>query len=311
MDQDLIVPKVSIIMPAYNAENYIGKSVKSVLDQTFKNWELIIIDDGSSDRTAEICKKYVSLDNRIIYVFQENSKQATARNNGLKIAKGDIIAFLDSDDLWLPTKLELSLSYFDLNKFDLIFTDSYSGSDYEIKIESDLNKMNVIESEYFGKEALAQFIEFNRIPILTVLVKKQIIENINFFDSQCVLAEDYDLWLRLLKAGYRFKSINLPLSIYRVQQNSSTASDRLTVESVLNIIMKNFTYKEISQMNVDHFIKTWIKRWIRIYLDASNAQKLKQMLSYFHQQNKTIIIILLGRRFFTINFLKRLILKFI
>jgi len=75
--------------------------------------------------------------------------------------------------------------------------------------------------------------------------------------------------------------------------------------------MKNFTYKEISQMNVDHFIKTWIKRWIRIYLDASNAQKLKQMLSYFHQQNKTIIIILLGRRFFTINFLKRLILKFI
>lgn len=311
MDQDLIVPKVSIIMPAYNAENYINKSVKSVLDQTFKNWELIIIDDGSSDRTAEICKKYVSLDNRIIYLFQENSKQATARNNGLKIAKGDIIAFLDSDDLWLPTKLELSLSYFDLNKFDLIFTDSYFGNDDEIKIGSNLKKLNVIDSEYFGKKAIAQFIEYNKIPILTVLVKKIYIENINFFDSQCVPAEDYDLWLRLLKAGCRFKSIDLPLSIYRVQEKSSTASDRLVTDTVLNIFMKNFTYEEILQMNVRPFIKIWIKRWVKIYLNTFNTHKFKKMLFYFNHQNIILLMILSGRRFFSIRFLKRLILKFI
>lgn len=311
MDYDLIKPKISIIMPAYNAENYIEKSIKSILNQTFNDWELIIIDDGSSDRTAEICKKYRRLDNRIIYLFQENLKQATARNNGLKFAKSDIIAFLDSDDLWLPNKLELTIFYFDLNKFDLIFTDSYFGNDDEIKIGSNLKKMNVIDSEYFGKKAIVQFIEHNRIPILTVLVKKQIIENINFFDSKCVPAEDYDLWLRLLKAGYRFKSISLPLSIYRVQENSSTASDRLVTDTVLNIFMKNFTNEEISQMNLRPFIKIWIKRWVKIYLNTFNTHKLQKMLFYFNYQSITLLVILSARRFFSISFLKRLILKFI
>ena len=311
MDHDLIVPKVSIIMPSYNAESYIEDSVKSVLSQTYKDWELIIINDGSSDRTEEICKKYTSFDDRIIYLFQENSKQATARNNGLKIAKGDIIAFLDSDDLWLPNKLELSLSYFDLDKFDLIFTDAYFGNDDEIENESNLKKLNVIDSEYFGKEAIAQFIELNRIPILTVLVKKQIIENINFFDHQCVPAEDYDLWLRLLKVGCRFRSIDLPLSIYRVQEKSSTALDRLVTDAVLNIFMKNFTYEEILQMKVNPFIKIWIKRWVEIYLNEFNTHKLKQMLFYFNLQNKTLLAILSASRFFTLKFLKRLILKFI
>ena len=311
MDHDLIIPKVSIIMPAYNAESYIEESVNSVLGQTFKDWELIIIDDGSSDRTAEICKKYTSFDDRIIYLFQENSKQATARNNGLKITKGDIIAFLDSDDLWLPNKLELSLSYFDLDKFDLIFTDAYFGNNDEIENGSNLKKLNVTDSEYFGKESIAQFIEFTRIPILTVLVKKQIIENIIFFDHKCVPAEDYDLWLRLLKAGCRFKSINLPLSIYRVQEKSSTASDRLVSDTVLNILMKNFTYEEISMMNVQPFIKTWIKRWVEIYLNEFNTYKLKQMLVYFNQQNKTLLAILSASRFCTLKLLKRLILKYI
>lgn len=298
-------------MPAYNASHYIREAINSVIAQSYINWELIIIDDGSSDHTAEICKKYTSFDDRIIYLFQENSKQATARNNGLKIAKGDIIAFLDSDDLWLPNKLELSLSYFDLDKFDLIFTDAYFGNDDEIENESNLKKLNVIDSEYFGKEAIAQFIELNRIPILTVLVKKQIIENINFFDHQCVPAEDYDLWLRLLKVGCRFRSIDLPLSIYRVQEKSSTALDRLVTDAVLNIFMKNFKYEEILQMKVNPFIKIWIKRWVEIYLNEFNTYKLKQMLFYFNLQNKTLLAILSASRFFTLKFLKRLILKFI
>ena len=97
---------VSIIMPAYNASKYIAESVDSVLAQTYQNWELIIIDDGSKDNTAEIIGKYVNNDKRIKFIQQKNAGSAAARNNGIRYAQGRYIALLDADDLWLPEFLD-------------------------------------------------------------------------------------------------------------------------------------------------------------------------------------------------------------
>src|SRR5687768_13986927 len=105
-----MIPLVSVIMPAYNVEKFIQQSIDSVLGQTFSSWELIIIDDGSTDNTVPIVEENQARTDKILLIRQENKKQAAARNAGLRIAKGRWIAFLDSDDIWLPNKLEVQLN---------------------------------------------------------------------------------------------------------------------------------------------------------------------------------------------------------
>jgi glycosyltransferase involved in cell wall biosynthesis len=250
---------ISIIMPAYNVEKYIAQSIKSVIAQTYNNWELIIIDDGSTDQTATIVKQFVSENNKIKYLLQANAKQAVARNNGIAIAKGTILAFLDSDDLWLPNKLEQTLAVFDLDKFDLVFTNSYISNAEDLNINcTNFKDLHVKSHSYFGKDALKLFITGNRIPILTVLVKKSAVQDVGLFDKECVPAEDYDLWVRLLKKGYRFFSIKENTAIYRIHQNSSTAIDRLAASAVVKSITNNFTPTELKDLKVQLSLKNWI-----------------------------------------------------
>ena len=103
---------VSIIMPAYNSEQFIGEAIGSVVQQTFTCWELLIIDDGSTDRTSEIAKSFAAQDDRIKYIKLENNCGAsTARNTAMDIAGGKYLAFLDSDDTWFPKKLAVQVSF--------------------------------------------------------------------------------------------------------------------------------------------------------------------------------------------------------
>src|SRR5690349_25117803 len=97
---------ISVIMPAYNAEKFVAESISSVITQTYKNWELIIVDDGSTDNTKNIIEEFAKHDARIKYIYQENAKQGKARNTGIAMAKSGLVAFLDADDLWLPQMLE-------------------------------------------------------------------------------------------------------------------------------------------------------------------------------------------------------------
>src|SRR5258705_4662408 len=116
---------VSVIMPAFNAEKFIKDAIISVTRQTYPHWELIVIDDGSTDSTAAIVKEYASLDDRIKYVHQENAGQGQARNHGLKVAKGHYVAFLDADDQWLPEMLLTLVITIFRHKADIVFFDCY------------------------------------------------------------------------------------------------------------------------------------------------------------------------------------------
>ena len=98
--------KFSIILPTFNRANFITKAIESVINQTYKNWELIVIDDGSTDNTEEIIQKFIKKEKRITYYYQKNQERSAARNNGIKRAKGDYICFLDSDDLYYPTHID-------------------------------------------------------------------------------------------------------------------------------------------------------------------------------------------------------------
>lgn len=232
LDQDILI---SIIMPAYNAENYISDAINSVIAQTYHNWELIIVDDGSTDNTSQTVKEWLVKDNRIQYYYQQNGKQGKARNLGISKSKGIYLAFLDADDLWMPEKLNIQIKAIQEKNVDLVFADSYVFNDNET---SDISKkMNIPTSVFYDKNALNLFLEWNRIPILTVLVKKDKVINVGSFSEELEIqnVEDYHLWLKLLMTGNLFYALDHTLAKYRVHGNSATSSDKLVLDKIPNV----------------------------------------------------------------------------
>lgn len=207
---------VSIIMPAYNAEKYISESIESVLAQTYKNWELIIIDDCSKDGTINIIRQYQMFDNRIrVISLKCNAGVANARNIGIELAKGRYIAFLDSDDLWLDIKLEEQIKfmqqkqiYFSFSKYRR-FTDENNG-----KVVDVLPFVNYQKALYG-----------NPIGCLTVCLDRRFIRKFRFSKQR---HEDYIAWLNILKSNNIF-AYGIPkiLALYRVGNNNSLSGNKL------------------------------------------------------------------------------------
>lgn len=180
---------VSIIMPSYNTAKYIGDSIKSVLAQTYGNWELIIVDDCSTDNTDEIVKEFLS-DERIKYLKNEkNSGAAISRNYALREAKGKWIAFLDSDDLWLPEKLEKQLAFMVENGYKFSYTK------YTI-IDSDSNHTGTTVS---GPKKITKFgmRNFCWPGCLTVMYERDAVGLIQIADIK--KNNDYAMWLKVIK----------------------------------------------------------------------------------------------------------------
>src|SRR5689334_9654380 len=147
---------VSVIMPAYNAEKYIAESIRSVLAQTYADWELIVVDDGSSDNTGGVVREFVARDSRIKYVFQENGRLGKARNTGIANARGELIAFLDSDDLWLETKLAAQTRALSENEADVVFCDCYIFKDENTADER--TRFGSFSGKFSGRELLDRLI---------------------------------------------------------------------------------------------------------------------------------------------------------
>lgn len=205
---------VSIIMPAYNAEDTIRESIKSVIEQTYKNWELIIIDDGSTDDTISIIKKQQKNDKRIkLLKNQKNLKVAKTRNRGLNYAKGDYIAFLDADDLWFKNKIEKQLNFMLKKNIDF----SYSNI---IIINDNEKRKKVIFDETVNYKKL---LKGNQISCLTVMLKSTVIKSIKMKD---IGHEDYLFWLEILKKNNLLAyNTNEVLAYYR-EGNKSLSSNK-------------------------------------------------------------------------------------
>lgn len=181
-------PKVSIIMPVYNRERYIQKSITSVLNQTYKNWELIIVDDCSTDNTAMIVKS--NIDDRIRLLSNNlNVGASVSRNKAIGNANGDYIAFLDSDDIWLPEKLEKQLAFMISNNYDFSYT-NYN------HIDNEGNDLKVIVT---GPKKVNKSMMFRTcyVGCLTVMYNAK---NIGLMQTADIRnREDYALWLKVIK----------------------------------------------------------------------------------------------------------------
>lgn len=194
-------PQVSIILPTYNRAKILPRTIESILNQTFKNFELIIVDDGSTDDTEKIVKNFQRKDKRIVYIKNiQNRGVSFSRNKGIKIAKGEYIAFQDSDDEWLPKKLQKQVKIFEKlpNSFGVIYSDA-------IKIYEGKNK------KYFSAPTLMKGIinnktlDYQGLYILppSTLIKRECFKKIGLFDEKLLVAEDLDFFTRASQY-YRF-----------------------------------------------------------------------------------------------------------
>lgn len=206
---------VSIIMPAYNAVKTINQSIQSVVNQEYQNWELIVINDGSSDQTYDLMKQWSCKDTRIIIINNIMNKGVSySRNKGMSVSKGLWIAFLDSDDLWTKDKLTIQLKTMKDNNHLFSFT-GVSFIDY-------------FEQPYPGimevKEKLTYhgLLKHNSISCSSVIMHHDLIQYASFEGDQ--MSEDFASWLNILKVIRECTGVNKPLLIYRISKNSKSSN---------------------------------------------------------------------------------------
>ena len=229
---------VSIITACYNSENYISETINSVLKQTHQNWELLLVDDCSTDNTKSLIKKFQKTEKRIkLFQLNENSGAAVARNKAIREAKGVFIAFLDSDDNWLPEKLERQLEFMISNNYNLTHT-SYELIDHQ---GNSLNK-TIVPAKILGYKDM---LYSNKIGCLTAIYNQRKIGK--KYMPLLRKRQDYALWLKILKTGEKAYGLAEVLSQYRNTENSIS-------NNKLNLIKWN--WKLLREVENLSFIKS-------------------------------------------------------
>ncbi|MDF3819110.1 glycosyltransferase family A protein [Leptospira sp. 96542] len=214
------MPKVSVVMPAYNAVSFLEESVQSLLKQSFADWELLLVDDCSKDQTADLAKKLSRLDVRINFIQKDkNSGSADTRNTGIKLAKGEYIAFLDADDLWEPNFLESMVDFMDKKKSPFSFA-SYRIID-EFGVEF-CEPFMVKNTQYSYKDLLY----YNRVGLLTAMYHVPSVGKKYFDPSLKSLRDDYALWLDILRGGKIAYGNSNIMAKYRVRRGAATSNKK-------------------------------------------------------------------------------------
>ncbi|MEO6722031.1 MAG: glycosyltransferase [Ferruginibacter sp.] len=279
MDATLNVPFFSIILPVYNGEKFISETIQSILQQSFSSWELIIINDGSTDNTVSIVNDFCSADARIKLLHQANKKQPAARNTGIKVAAGQWLAFIDADDVWLPAKLTLQYQCIKGNEeLDVIFSDGYTN--FQDKPIRHYYHHEIARGYFKGKYLYKKMLFGNYIPVLSAVIKMSWVLKIGMQDETVPGVEDHDYWLKLCRAGAVFYGMENRLFEYRVHENNFSA----------NLVNQHYLSLVIRMNNYDPLL-----------LDNKETKQFRkafeQYIIYFKDQGKTAWVQELKERF--------------
>lgn len=215
-------PKISVIMPVYNAEKYLIESINSVLAQTFKDFELIVVYDDSEDNSLSILNSISLNDKRIRVIYGENKGLANALNKGIASSKCKYIARMDSDDIALPERLKKQIDYLETNsEVDVLASGLEVFGEITEKEKENYNQLFNVELN--SKNLIENFLETCPIPHPSVMFKKDVILKLNGYNETYLCAEDYDLWLRALSKGYRIEKLSEKLIKYRIHKKSKSS----------------------------------------------------------------------------------------
>jgi glycosyltransferase involved in cell wall biosynthesis len=225
------MPLVSVIIPTYNRESFIAECVESVLAQTFSNFELIVVDDGSTDRTETVVGGY---SDKIRYLRQEQRGPAAARNSGIRNASGEWLSFLDSDDLWLPNKLEFEMEYVSKNPNMRI---CYSE---EIWYRRGRRVNPAQKHRKYSGWIYRKMLPLCIVSPSSVMIHRSVLEKVGLFDEELPACEDYDLWLRI---GSRYPIALIPEALiikrngHEGQQSQKYwGMDRFRIKALANML---------------------------------------------------------------------------
>ncbi len=206
-------PRFSVIIPAYNAEKYLAQTIESVFSQTDQSYEVIVVDDGSTDRTLQILR---SFEPRIKVLSKPNGGPASARNAAIKNSSGDYLAFLDSDDLWMPGKLEKQAAFLEKNpKIGLLFGEAlmFSEEKGEKVIQS---KIGYTEDPSFCRLLFGDY-----IPNSTVVIRRECVDRVGLLNEkrELIAVEDYEYWMRIARS-FPMAGLPEPLAYYRIREGN-------------------------------------------------------------------------------------------
>jgi glycosyltransferase involved in cell wall biosynthesis len=235
----VIKPKVSVVIPCYNSENWIKETLISVFNQTYNNIEIIIIDDGSKDNTRKVLNKYI-LDDKIKYFNQENKGPASARNLGIEKSTGKYIAFLDSDDIWINNKIETQVSFLENNSCyqlvltDLLIIDEKGDLLFEKKNKLPIERHKIIKNIFLGKITMYT---------PTILVRKKSIEKIGGFNEDLIHLEDHFM---LMKFASEFNIYHLKDFLVKRRKTSNSMSGKIQPKKILKHY-KKFINKSLNE----------------------------------------------------------------
>ncbi len=210
-------PTVSINLCCYNSEKYLKETLESIFAQTYKDWELVIVNDGSADSTESIIKEYISQGYPITYHFQKNHGLGYSRNEALKRSRGKYIAFIDHDDIWMPEKLEKQIPLFERNhRVGIVYSESIWFNESG-KAKKSLGKKNLLKGQCFGK-LLTNY----RLTMSSVIIRKKALDDLTeWFDPRFYMIEEADLFRRIAYS-WELNYIDYPLVKWRVHSNSCT-----------------------------------------------------------------------------------------
>ncbi len=248
-------PLITVVMPAYKAEEFLLEALMSVKAQTYTEWELIVVEDGSKDCTEEIVKDFASslVERNIQYVHHsQNQGVSAARNTAIKLAKGEFLAFLDSDDIWKEYHLELSIRELQLSGADLAHS--------AIEVFNNKTRKTIIVINPSDEE-IADFPNsfFKRCYVLmpTVVVKRSIFQKLGDFDQKIKIAEDYDYWLRIVEAGFKFVYVPGIHALYRKNITSLTTSFTMVLGYHCLVLRKHSNSKIIPRETRNYAISKY------------------------------------------------------
>lgn len=227
------MPAVSVVMAAYNVAPYIGHAIESVLNQTYCDLELLVVDDGATDDTAEIAARYASHDARVRVISQANAGISSARNHGLRVARGRVVAILDSDDAWAPSYLQAQVGILDAHPDVDIVTGNawFLGS-----------RLNGAPARPWPDRrpapTLAGMLADETAVFIMSVFRRRVYESIGPFDETLCTNEDYDFWLRAACLGFVFYRNDTPLGYYRRRDDSLSADELRMLPGILRVFRK-------------------------------------------------------------------------
>ncbi len=272
MPKNMNTPLVSVIIPTYNRAWSLKKAIDSVLEQDYKNFELIVIDDGSTDDTEALVSEYAK---SVKFVQQPNLGVSAARNKGIQISSGSLISFLDSDDYWEPKKLSTQVEYFNENPDALICQTE------ETWIR---NGKRVNPKQKHKKQSGMIFIPSLALCLVSpsaVMMRKILFAKVDMFDESLPACEDYDLWLRV-SCRYPVHLIDTPLIVktggHEDQLSSTTGLDKYRIYALKKILKSDFLTESQYQA-----AENMLKKKCRIYADGCLKHGRKTVATYYYR----------------------------